>query len=169
MTNSKVNHITHGGLYTAISLILLYLAAFVPNSRLFFTSAASLVIPVSIVTIGIKDSFIVYAAVSLIGMFLPISKGIIAVYIIFFGLYGFIKHAAEKIKNLPFEIIIKLCFFNSAAFASYVISKLFISYKLPSGIFLAAIVIGMNIVFLIYDYVLTLFIDYIFRKIKHLT
>ena len=166
MTNSKVNYVVRGGLYTAISLILLYLAAFVPNSKLFFTAAASFIIPISIVTIGIKYSLIVYAAVSLTGLFLPVSKGIVLVYIIFFGLYGFIKHAAEKIKNLPLEIIIKLSFFNVTVFVSYIISKLFISYKLPSNIPWAVIIICLEIIFFIYDYILTLFIDYIFHKMS---
>lgn len=164
MTNSKVNHVVRGGMYTAISLVLLYLAAFVPNSKLFFTAAASCIIPVSIITIGIKYSFIVYGAICFLGFLLPFSKGIIIAYIIFFGLYGFVKYAAERIRKLPLEILIKLCFFNAAVFVLYLISKLFISYTLPSNVPSAVIIAGIEIIFLIYDYVLTLFMCYVLHK-----
>lgn len=166
MIASKASYTARGGLYTAVSIIFLYLSAYIPNNKFFFLAAASCIIPLSIITIGIKHSFIVYLAVSFIGIFLIGSKGILFLYIVFFGLYGFVKYAVEKIKNLPLELLLKIAFLNISILLSYFISRLFMNYNLSFKISLYIVIIAIQIIFLIYDYTLTLFIAYMHKTFK---
>lgn len=169
MIASKASYIARGGLYTAVGMMFLYLSAYIPNNKFFFLAAASCIIPLSIITIGIKHSFIVYLAVSFLGMFLIGSKGILFLYIVFFGLYGFVKYAVEKIKNLPLELVLKIAFLNISVLLSYFMSKLFMNYTLSFKVSLYIVIIAIQIIFLVYDYTLTLFIAHTYKIFKKRT
>lgn len=164
MKNTKTSQVVKGGMFTALSIMFLYLAAVLPSNKLFFAGAASTIIPISILTIRISYSFLVYAAVSILGLFLPGPKFVVISYIVFFGLYGFIKYYIERLRKLPIEIILKMIFFNISLICAILVYKsLFIyipEFNTPVKLIYAAI----QPVFLIYDYALTLFIAFAEKK-----
>lgn len=160
---SKTNIISRGGVFTALSLLFIYLSSILPTNKLALLTLSTFLIISSIITIGVKGSFMVYAAVSILSIFLVNSKGIAFIYILFFGLYGFVKFYIEKIRKLPLEIFIKILFFNSIFALTYSLyEKLFIGVidlsSLKFSVYI--LIIALEIGFIIYDYVLTLFVTY---------
>ncbi len=154
----KSNHIAKGGIFAALSLILLYFSSVLPTNKLFLLGIASCIIPLSIITTGIKNTIVVYSAVSLLSLFIIPSKLISIAYILIFGAYGFVKYFIEKLRNIPLEFALKLLYFNINSAIIIFIYKLVI-LKLPN-INIYLLIFFMQFAFLIYDYTLTAFIVY---------
>ncbi|MDP4089573.1 MAG: hypothetical protein Q8930_09930 [Bacillota bacterium] len=161
---NKTMNIARGGLLAALTVLLIYMTNIVPTSRLTLLTVASAVIPYSILTTGARNSFIVYGAASALSLLLVGFRSATVAYVIFFGLYGFVKYYVEAINKIPYEIVLKLVYFNVSLFAIYMLySTLFtdsISDKLPIYLIIA----GAQAVFFIYDYALTILISYIRKR-----
>lgn len=154
----KSNNIAKGGIFAALSLILLYLSSVFPTNKLFILGIASCIIPLSILMTGIKNTIVVYCAVSLLSLFIIPSKLISLAYILIFGSYGFVKYYIEKLRSLPLEIILKFFYFNISSAILIFIYKL-VLLKVPN-INIYLILLIMEFGFIIYDYTLTAFISY---------
>ncbi|WP_288221965.1 hypothetical protein [uncultured Clostridium sp.] len=159
----KAKEITLSAVLIALTLIILYLNLILPISTISILTLASLLIPVALIRGSMKSAILVYISSSIIGFFLlPIN--IILLYILFFGIYGIVKYFIEKIKNIPLEILLKLIFFNMIFFISFFLFKSFIAIqitKLPLGIFW----ILAQVVFLVFDYALSLLITFYLERI----
>ncbi|WP_066891987.1 hypothetical protein [Clostridium nigeriense] len=159
----KAKEITLSAVLIALTLIILYLNLIFPISTISILTLASLLIPVALIRGSMKSAILVYISSSIIGFFLlPIN--IILLYILFFGIYGIVKYFIEKIKNIPLEILLKLIFFNMIFFISFFLFKSFIAIqitKLPLGIFW----ILAQVVFLVFDYALSLLITFYLERI----
>jgi len=153
--------IARGGILTAIGVLLLYLSTISPTSKVYILGAASCLIPISVLLTNMKNSFIVYIATSLISFLMLGFKGSVIAYIIFFGLYGFIKYYIERFRNIPLEIILKLLYFNISIGIIFYLYKLFFAGLLKINLPIYQVVIMLQFVFIIFDYAITLFIDYI--------
>lgn len=162
----QVGNITKGGLFVALTVVFLYIASIIPTNKLAMLTLASVVIPISVITTSISNSFIVYLAASIISL-IVLNKSIAISYVLFFGLYGFIKHYTEKVRNLFIEMALKFIFFNFCFFILYNFYKTFFIKQLPSGISLILIILAMQAIFLIFDYILTLIISYFYNKLKN--
>lgn len=163
MRYNKTLNIVRGGLFTALGLLFMYFAVLIPQNSLFFAGAASAIIPICIIMSGIKYSLLVYTATSLLGIFLPGSKTAILSYIFFFGIYGILKYYIERLRKLPFEIILKLITFNVSLIASVSVYKLLFITLPPFKLSLWLLYAAAQVVFLVYDYALTLFINIIYK------
>lgn len=159
----KAKEITLSAALVALTIIILYLNLLLPISTISILTLASLLIPIALIRGSMKSALLVYVASSIIGFFiLPIN--IIMLYILFFGIYGIIKYYIEKINKIFLEILLKIIFFNIIFFISFFIFKSFIAIeitKLPIWLF----VIIAQIVFLVFDYALTLLISFYLEKI----
>lgn len=164
---SKSSKIAKGGLFTALSLILIYLSSIMPTNKLALISAASFIIPISILNIGVKMTSVVYLAVSILALILIPSKGIAIFYILFFGLYGFVKLYIEKIRKLSIELFLKLSFFNIVlVFCSFLYTQFFaamINIE-PYTKYLIPVIILAQVAFIAYDYLVSLLIQYYKNK-----
>jgi len=154
----KSNHIARGGIFAALSLILLYLSSIFPTNKIFILGLASCIIPLSIMVTGIKNTLVVYCAVSLLGLLIIPSKLISVSYILIFGSYSFVKYFVEKLRNIPLEIILKLLYFNLTSAIIVNLYKLVLLKTLNINIYLVILI--MEIAFIVYDYALTTFISY---------
>ncbi|SMC23760.1 hypothetical protein SAMN02745134_01976 [Clostridium acidisoli DSM 12555] len=161
---SKSSLLAKGGIYTALSVLCIYLSSIIPTTKLYVLGVASCIIPISILTTNIRNSLIVYAAASILSILLLGIRWNVFAYIIFFGSYGFIKYYIERINKLPLEILLKLIFFNLCMFIIYYIYKLLFMDVLKIKLPLAFAVIAIEFIFLICDYALTLFIAYANRR-----
>lgn len=163
LRNNNALNLAKGGMLTALGVIFVYLSSIVPVNKLFLLGIASSLIPLSVITTSIKNSIIVYLATSVICIFISSSKIVAIFYIAFFGLYGIVKYYIERIRIVYLEYILKLAFFNSVMFALFYTYQSFIPsiINLDKPLFL--LLAGSEVGFLIYDYALTLFIDYISR------
>ncbi|MFU7517233.1 hypothetical protein [Clostridium sp. HCS.1] len=159
----KTKEITLSGILTGLTIVILYLNLLLPISTISILTLASLLVPIALIRGSMKSAILVYVSSSIIGLFiLPLN--IMILYILFFGIYGIVKFYIEKINKLPLEIFIKIIFFNIILFLSFFVFKTFIPIeitKLPIGIFL----IIAEIVFLVYDYALTLLISFYLQRI----
>lgn len=159
----KSKYIAENGITVALILVVLYAASILPISTLSILTVASCLIPISIIRTSIRNTILVYVASSLASFFL-ISTNIALYYTLFFGLYGIIKYFAEKLKNIPLELILKLIGFNILLTIIYFVTVNFLG--LPSINYpLYLIWIVSQAAFLIYDYALTLIISFYLNRI----
>jgi hypothetical protein len=161
---NKTGSISKGGMYTALSLILIYMANVSPTSKLSFLAVASAVIPLSILSTTIKNSIIVYVATSTLSLLLGL-RGAAVTYALFFGLYGFVKYYIERLRKLPLEWILKITFFNACFLLIYFLYKLLVLHMPEVRLPVYLLLIVLQIAFVVYDYAMSLIITYISRRV----
>lgn len=162
----KAKHIAENGVLIALTIAILYAASILPINTLSILTVASCLIPISIIRTSVRNTILVYAASSILSFFF-LSTNIALYYILFFGIYGIIKYFIEKIRNIFIEIILKLFSLNILIIIIYfVINNLLINLKLEIPLYF--IWIAAQIIFLIYDYALTLIISFYLNKINKL-
>jgi hypothetical protein len=155
-----------GGILAALAVICLFFAATLPTARLSLYALSSFFVSVVILEAGVKAGWLFYAATVIVSIIVIPDKIGVFPYVIFFGLYGIVKYYIEKLGKLIPEYIIKFAYFNACFFAAvFFLKELFmveVAVKLPWGVIIAA----FEIIFFIYDWVYTMFIDYYRNKIK---
>jgi hypothetical protein len=163
---SKASNMAKGGLYTALTILFLYISSIIPINRFYLLGLASCIIPLTILSSTVKNAILVYVSSGFLSLFLGFRGSAIA-YIVFFGSYGFIKYYVEKLRKAPLEFILKLSFFNICLGSIYFLYKLF-SLGLPKmNLPIYSLVIVAQLAFIIYDYALTIFISYANKKLNH--
>lgn len=163
-TNTK--KIALNGILGALAVICLLLATILPINRLSFYALSSFFMAVVIIENGIKAGWLFYAATSLLSLIIVPEKLGLVPYVIFFGIYGLVKFYIEKLDKLTIEYILKFVYFNiCVGIALLSVSKLF-DFSLTTEMPWWLLVIALEIVFFIYDFVYTLFINYYREKLK---
>jgi len=155
----KSSYIAKGGLFVALTVLILYFTTFLQFNTLFIIGIASAIIPLSVITTDIKNSIMVFLAASLLSYFLLPIKSVWMLYAFVFGPYGIIKYYLERIRSIPIEILCKLFYFNIVALISfYLYKKLFVpNFSFDYNIIL--IIFGAEFMFILFDYALTAFIN----------
>ena len=161
---NKSSYIAKGGLFTAVGVILVYLSTIIPVNKLFLLVIASCIIPLCVIDSGLKSALTVYVSTSLLSLLIGGIKSSVILYIIFFGLYGIVKYYIEKLRKLCIELLLKLVFFNSCIVFMYLTYRLFVTNLFKFKIPFYWILILMQIVFILYDYAVTLFINYVYNR-----
>lgn len=162
----KSKDIAENGLLIALTLVVLFATSIFSISTLSILTVASCLIPISIIRSSVKNAILVYIASSILS-FVLIPINIAIYYTLFFGIYGIIKYFIEKNRNLPLEILLKLISFNILLGITYLITKSFLSVIYPN-ISLWILWITAQVVFLVYDYALTLTISFFLNRFnKH--
>lgn len=164
---NKINNLTRGGIYSALTVLLVYLSSVIPTSKLSLLALASAIIPLSIITTGVKNSIMVYAASSLLCFILGL-RGMAIAYTLFFGLYSLIKFYIERMRKLPLEYLLKFLFFNLSFLIIYYFYKTLFTDMISIKLSILYILLAGQVVFIIYDYALTIIITYISRRFKSL-
>ena len=153
--------IAYSGILLAINLILLLLINVIPINTLFLMGLASLPIAIIIMEYGPKSGFVFYIASVILGFIVINSKFQWVLNTFTFGIYGLIKFIIEQDRPIYIEYILKLSYANITLVVLYFIIRQFI--VIPQKWYL---VILFEIVFLVYDYVYSLFIDYYNEKLN---
>lgn len=161
----KSKYIAESGIITALIVIILYMASILPISTLSILTAASCLIPISLIRTNIKYSIAIYLCSSILSFFmLPLKISIS--YAVFFGLYGILKSYIERLHKMPIEILLKLISFNILLFIAYFLCNNIIELSTIHSSLLV-ILASAQIIFLIYDYALTLLISIYISKIHN--
>lgn len=163
---SNTRTISLNGILGALCLVSLFLATFMPTNRLALYALSSFFISVAIVESGVKAGWLFYGSTTLLALIIiPEKLGLIP-YVIFFGFYGLAKYYIEKLNRIYLEYMLKFIYFNLClGIAWLLVRQLFvleITVKLPWSV----VVIALEVVFLIYDFVYTLFIAYYRDRLK---
>lgn len=154
--------IAYSGILLAINIILLMFVNIIPMNTLILMALASLPISIIIMEFGVKYGVSFYIASSLLSIFVISDKIQCFIYIITFGIYGMFKYIIEKNNlNIVIEYMLKLVFANIF---------IIVIYQILRGIIYIPVnwitIILFQGVFLVYDYVYSLFIDYYDDKLK---
>ncbi|WP_017416850.1 hypothetical protein [Clostridium tunisiense] len=163
--NNKSSYIAKGGLFVTLTLIVLYLTTILKFNTLFMLGVASAIIPLALITTSLNNSILVFIASSILCYFLVPVKSVWMLYTLLFGPYGIVKFLLERLRNTTLEILLKLLYFNLLTFLNfYLYKRLFVpNFTLNYNIVL--ILIGVQFVFYLFDYALTVFINAM-RKYK---
>lgn len=164
---NSAKKIAHGGMMVVLILLALYSTTLLPFNKLFLLGLSSLFIAISVIHYGKKQAFLVYMASSLLSLMLIPNKGIGLAYLLFFGYYGILKSLIEGFHNLFIEWILKLVCFNSAIVGIYLLtSKLFLT-EIASSLPLEILILVMEVLFILYDYVFSLAIQFYNRRKRY--
>lgn len=154
------------GILGALAVICLLMATILPTNRLSFYALSSFFIAIAIIESGLRAGWLFYAATSLLSLIVVPEKLGLVPYVVFFGIYGLVKYYIEKLDKLAIEYVLKFVYFNICmGIALLSASKLF-GYSLTAKLPWWLLIIALEIVFLIYDFVYTLFISYYRDKLK---
>ena len=103
-------------------------------------------------------AFSVFIVSALLGFFLAPVKGSTILYIAFLGYYPALKILIERLKSKAAQWAIKLVLFNAVFLVLFLLARALLTDSL-SGLSASApmwlVWIGLNIVFLVYDFGLT--------------
>ena len=164
----KTKDVALGGVLLALSLATLFIASFIPGVELSLFTLSSFYIILMVIRTSAKAGWIFYGSSCLLAFLLIPNKLALIPYGMFFGIYGLIKHYIERIEKQAVEVLLKLLFFNgSLGMSFYIFKDVFLgNIKLPnySPIIL---VIGAQIFFLFYDYILTLLIGFYQKRFRN--
>lgn len=158
-----VNNLTRGGIYTALTILFVYLSSVSPTSKLSLLALASAIIPLAILTTNVKNAVLVYVASSILCFLLGL-RGMAIVYTLFFGIYGLAKYYIERLRKLPLEYILKFIFFNMSFLIIYYFYRLVFTEMVKVNFPLYILVLALEVAFFLYDYALTTIIAYINKR-----
>jgi len=155
------------GILGALTVISLILAIILPTGKLSFYCLSSFFISIIIIEYRVTAGWLFFFTTNLLAYVVIPDKVAIIPYTAFFSIYGIVKYYAEMIKNTVLEFTIKYAFFNAC-----LVLALFLADKLFTGVNklsypLAAIIIILQVVFFIYDYVYTMVINYYKYRLRN--
>ena len=161
--------IAYGGIFSALSILLLYFTAVVPSGRLGAYALCSIPIALTIIELGVSTGLLVYISVSILSFLLIGNIGDIIPYILFFGHYAIFKYYIEKGKNIAVELLLKFLVFNgSLALTFLIFTKLFsivpIGLVTSTPLMTLLILAAAQIVFFIYDYIFSRILAFYLEK-----
>lgn len=158
----KSKDIAYLGVLLGLNQLFIILSSVIETNTLILFSAAALIVGIIIVEFGVKSGVLFYFASCLLGFVLTFNKVEVITYIMFFGIYSIIKYIIEtRIQNRTIEIAIKFIYFNISLLVIYFTVKMFITIN-----FFWWMIVGVQILFFIYDYAFTIFINYYMNNIR---
>ena len=168
MKDNSINtkKIALNGILGAFAVICTLLAVILPTNKMSFYALSSFFMAVIVIESGIRAGFLFYISTCILSFIIIPDKLGVLPYVIFFGLYGIVKYYIEKLGRIIQEYILKFVYFNIClGIAWFTVSKLF-EFSLPVELPWWVPVIGIEVVFFLYDVVYTLFISYYREKLK---
>ncbi|SCI32731.1 MULTISPECIES: hypothetical protein [unclassified Romboutsia] len=153
--------IAYGGILLSLNAILLMLINVIPINTVFLLGLASLPISIIIMEWGLSTGIIFYISSAILGFIVINSKVQWLIYIFTFGIYGLVKYIIESDRHIIVEYLLKLIFANTSVLILYFIIKQFV--YIPINVIT---ICAFELVFILYDYIYSEFIDYYHIKIK---
>ena len=163
METLKTKKIATGGILLALSLVTLLGATFVPGIELTLYALSTVYVAVMIIEFSPRAGWLFYSASVIVSLILVPNKAGIIPYAIFFGIYAMIKYYIESIKKIHqwLEIIFKLIICNTLLGLGFVsFGEIFTGAIQVPDLAFPIIIIGSQVFFLAYDYILTLVIGF---------
>ena len=159
------------GIFTGISVVLLYMGTIMPTGKLTLYFLASLPVAITIIELGAGAGIAVYSTVCLLSLL--ISGNILGIvpFIFLFGHYPILKYYIEKGRKAAVELLLKLAVFNISGLLWYLLFKNLFMTVIPvvftDNSILSAIAFAvMQVVFLTYDYVFSKLLFYYESKLS---
>ncbi len=170
---SATKQLAYGGVFSALSFVLLFLACVVPTLEMTFYAAASMMPAFMILEYAFSSKkatatpgVLVYVTTVILGFLLIPNKVAILPYALFFGIYGIIKYYIEKFGNRWVMLALKLIIFGGLFSTAYFLFKelLISSLSLPDTVF-PVMLFGALIFLMLYDYIFSMAIAYYLNRV----
>ncbi len=110
--NKNTRTITLAAVFTALTVVFLYIANIIPASRFGLVAVSSLFAVAAVIETGIISAIFVFVGSSILGALLVPDKTDILLYVFFFGYYPVIKSLAERIRPVILKWAVKLAVFE---------------------------------------------------------
>lgn len=144
--------ISIGGMFSAVSIALLFMASTIPTMQWGLCLIASLMLAVPLSNKNTKLAILVYFSVLLLSSLIIPRKMIVLLYMTM-GIYTAIKYFTERINKVIFEWIIKFVFVNLMIYIEFNLIKigfLNVQFDFPQVSNIIVIII-INIAFIFFD------------------
>ena len=162
----NTKRIALNGILGALAVVSVFLATVLPTNRLSFYALSSFFVSIVVVEYGIKNGWAFYVSTFLLALIIVPDKMEVIPYAVFFGIYGIVKSYIERLNRIVLEYVLKYLYFNTCvACAVFLIREVFLE-RLRINLSLWLIIIALQGIFLVYDYVYTLFIRYYINRLK---
>lgn len=180
--SQKTKKLTLSAVICAIGVVLLSVGSLIQTIDLSAAALASFMCIFAVIELGGAYPWLIYAVTGILAVVLSPYGMAGWFYIAFFGYYPIVKEKVERLSK-PLAWVIKMLTLNLALFACVVICY-FLFYAASGGglldafykifgdegfgkIFAVAMVVAVNVVFVIYDIALTLMISTYINKLRH--
>lgn len=165
--NSK--KIALSGILVAFSSAALLLENILPTGKLGFYVLSAFLLSVIIMECGLASGWVSYIAVSIISFLIVPEKIAVLPYIMFFGIYALIKSHIERLDKVIIEWILKFVFFNVSLYFLWNVA-VSVLHLIPGDLFDAlptvVIVLILQILFFLFDWLFSLWTQYYIQKIQ---
>lgn len=166
MLLNKSKQISLGAMVTVFSILVMLMTSILPTIEIFLLCLSSYLISILIIEADKPTATLSFLATAILGALLVPNKLIIMSYIGFFGYYGILKSYIEGLNNLVLEWVIKILIFNIMVFINYLIFIKLFANNIDLPFSLGVVVLVLQVEFVIYDYVFSMFIDYYHSKLS---
>ena len=158
---------------TALTVVCLYGSVMIPTGKITLLALTSLCILATVIQTGTKYAWLQFFAASIIGFLLVPFKAQILLFTLFIGYYPIAKKYIEQIRSLWIEWIVKILFFLAILILAYFLLTTFLLSFINFGPILdlalshlALVFLIALLVFIMYDYFLSLLASYYIENIK---
>lgn len=163
-TNAK--RIALIGILGALAVITVLFAALMPTGRLSLYALSSFYVSIIIMEYKVGSGWLFYIATGILSLLVVPDKISVLPYLIFFGIYGIIKMHIERIRKLAVEILLKLLYFNVSVGICFILAKEILFGEISVNMPWVALITALELAFIIYDYVFSLFIQYYHERLR---
>lgn len=165
--SSGTSRVALSGVLAAGGLVFLALACIAPSGRLGLNAVSGLFPVIALLSAGRTAGWLCWAAVSLLGLVLLPDKGMVLLFLVFFGLYPVLKSRLEGLASPVLGWLCKLLYFNAVLAVCWLFLRAWLFPELPAWAEGAAAVWAAgNIVFIVYDIGLSRLIFGLQRRLR---
>ncbi len=167
--------ITFSAVAMGLTVICLYGSSALSTGRLAALGLASLFCGICVSRYGVRYGVTLYIGASLLSLLFIPKRTIVMLYILFAGYYPIVKLYIEKLNKLWAEWVLKVLFFNLTLAMIYIIFKAFFMPTLASPVtalvlhYLALVIVGLQVFFVLYDWVLSYMIGYYNQMLRRIS
>lgn len=159
------------GMCTALSVVLMFVGGLLYVFTYVVPMLMGIVMAMINKTFGRSSALTIYFATTVLSLLLVSEKECVLMYALFFGYYPVIRPYLDKIKSKVGRVIVKFVIFNVAValveiLSVYVFGIPFFDGEIASYWLVIVFAVAMNIIFLMYEYVLKNFLKIYEAKIE---
>lgn len=171
MKNKNSYRIAIGGIIAALSVVIMLLDNLVGIGTYALPALAGLLLTVIVIEFGKPWAFAVYAAVAMLSFVMVANKETVLIFTGFVGYYPILKAIIERVKKKLLQWVIKLAVFNVVTVGMLLLAALVLNVSLDMitmpGVNLPALMLLVgNVVFVLYDYTITLMVSVYVNRIR---
>ena len=165
----KTRNMTLSALFSALSVIALFLVSLWPTGQLGFAAVSSLFVAAAVIEMGVAPGICVFAISAAISLLVVPDRSATLLYILFFGYYPIVKHLTERTGRALLRWVTRLAIFNASLTVILLfLRELFISFSIDTVAIILLYLCG-NAVFIVFDHGYSKLIRYYICHVsKHL-